>query len=189
MVLTPTFLLLSISCSVWCVFVFGSSVLWLVCPPLSPDYSNHDRTKPNYSFIFPPPSASGITSTNIIVGAIAGSILFLGLILAVTAWCYKWVHRMNKCSWFNGRAFKTQVGEGKFKEFSVPYRSYKKRRYVESEVHRRFCRFVFFLFCMFSFCISSCPDLLLTVVFHISPICKIIVFNFYVQVSFCLNWR
>ncbi|XP_041845021.1 disintegrin and metalloproteinase domain-containing protein 22 isoform X1 [Melanotaenia boesemani] len=50
---------------------------------------------------------SGITSTNIIIGAFAGSILFLALILAVTAWCYK---------------------------------SYKKRRYVESEVHRRFCR-------------------------------------------------
>uniref|UniRef100_A0A665UUN1 ADAM metallopeptidase domain 22 n=1 Tax=Echeneis naucrates TaxID=173247 RepID=A0A665UUN1_ECHNA len=30
-----------------------------------------------------------ITSTNIIIGAIAGSILFLALILAVTAWCYK----------------------------------------------------------------------------------------------------
>uniref|UniRef100_A0A8C5H1H6 ADAM metallopeptidase domain 22 n=1 Tax=Gouania willdenowi TaxID=441366 RepID=A0A8C5H1H6_GOUWI len=35
------------------------------------------------------PSFSGITSTNIIIGAIAGSILFLALILAVTAWCYK----------------------------------------------------------------------------------------------------
>uniref|UniRef100_A0A3P9JJS1 ADAM metallopeptidase domain 22 n=1 Tax=Oryzias latipes TaxID=8090 RepID=A0A3P9JJS1_ORYLA len=34
-------------------------------------------------------SPFSITSTNIIVGAIAGSILFLGLILAVTAWCYK----------------------------------------------------------------------------------------------------
>uniref|UniRef100_A0A7N6AG92 ADAM metallopeptidase domain 22 n=1 Tax=Anabas testudineus TaxID=64144 RepID=A0A7N6AG92_ANATE len=32
---------------------------------------------------------SGITSTNIIIGAIVGSILFLALILAVTAWCYK----------------------------------------------------------------------------------------------------
>uniref|UniRef100_I3JFY8 ADAM metallopeptidase domain 22 n=1 Tax=Oreochromis niloticus TaxID=8128 RepID=I3JFY8_ORENI len=30
-----------------------------------------------------------IDSTNIIIGAIAGSILFLALILAVTAWCYK----------------------------------------------------------------------------------------------------
>uniref|UniRef100_A0AAX7U1E3 ADAM metallopeptidase domain 22 n=1 Tax=Astatotilapia calliptera TaxID=8154 RepID=A0AAX7U1E3_ASTCA len=34
-------------------------------------------------------SVSGINSTNIIIGAIAGSILFLALILAVTAWCYK----------------------------------------------------------------------------------------------------
>lgn len=34
-------------------------------------------------------SVSGITVTNIIIGAIVGSILFLGLILAVTAWCYK----------------------------------------------------------------------------------------------------
>lgn len=34
-------------------------------------------------------SVSGITSTNIIIGAIVGSILFLALILAVTAWCYK----------------------------------------------------------------------------------------------------
>uniref|UniRef100_A0A146WSY7 Disintegrin and metalloproteinase domain-containing protein 22 n=1 Tax=Fundulus heteroclitus TaxID=8078 RepID=A0A146WSY7_FUNHE len=55
----------------------------------------------------PAPPVSGITSTNIIISAITGSILFLALILAVTAWCYK---------------------------------SYKKRRYVESEVHRRFCR-------------------------------------------------
>uniref|UniRef100_A0A3Q2C824 ADAM metallopeptidase domain 22 n=1 Tax=Cyprinodon variegatus TaxID=28743 RepID=A0A3Q2C824_CYPVA len=30
-----------------------------------------------------------ITSTNIIIGAITGSIVFLALILAVTAWCYK----------------------------------------------------------------------------------------------------
>ncbi|XP_015248380.1 PREDICTED: disintegrin and metalloproteinase domain-containing protein 22 isoform X2 [Cyprinodon variegatus] len=49
----------------------------------------------------------GITSTNIIIGAITGSIVFLALILAVTAWCYK---------------------------------SYKKRRHNESEVHRKFCR-------------------------------------------------
>uniref|UniRef100_A0A8C9YB31 ADAM metallopeptidase domain 22 n=1 Tax=Sander lucioperca TaxID=283035 RepID=A0A8C9YB31_SANLU len=35
------------------------------------------------------PSVSGITSTNIIIGAITGSILVLALILAVTAWCYK----------------------------------------------------------------------------------------------------
>ncbi|KAM4567937.1 disintegrin and metalloproteinase domain-containing protein 22 [Fundulus diaphanus] len=55
----------------------------------------------------PAAPVSGITSTNIIISAITGSILFLALILAVTAWCYK---------------------------------SYKKRRYVESEVHRRFCR-------------------------------------------------
>ncbi|XP_027867887.1 disintegrin and metalloproteinase domain-containing protein 22 isoform X2 [Xiphophorus couchianus] len=55
----------------------------------------------------PTAPVSGITSTNIIIGAITGSILFLALILAVTAWCYK---------------------------------SYKKRRYAESEVHRRFCR-------------------------------------------------
>uniref|UniRef100_A0A3P9I855 ADAM metallopeptidase domain 22 n=1 Tax=Oryzias latipes TaxID=8090 RepID=A0A3P9I855_ORYLA len=61
----------------------------------------------SYLVVGPTAPVSGITSTNIIVGAIAGSILFLGLILAVTAWCYK---------------------------------SYKKRRYVESEVHRRFCR-------------------------------------------------
>ncbi|XP_029694355.1 disintegrin and metalloproteinase domain-containing protein 22 isoform X2 [Takifugu rubripes] len=55
----------------------------------------------------PTASVSGITVTNIIIGAIVGSILFLVLILAATAWCYK---------------------------------SYKQRRYVESEVHRRFCR-------------------------------------------------
>lgn len=36
-------------------------------------------------------SVSGITVTNIIIGSIVGSILFLVLILAVTAWCYKWV--------------------------------------------------------------------------------------------------
>uniref|UniRef100_A0A3B4T8X3 ADAM metallopeptidase domain 22 n=1 Tax=Seriola dumerili TaxID=41447 RepID=A0A3B4T8X3_SERDU len=61
----------------------------------------------SYLVVGPTASVSGITSTNIIIGAIVGSILFLALILAVTAWCYK---------------------------------SYKQRRYVESEVHRRFCR-------------------------------------------------
>uniref|UniRef100_A0A3B3VFR3 ADAM metallopeptidase domain 22 n=1 Tax=Poecilia latipinna TaxID=48699 RepID=A0A3B3VFR3_9TELE len=35
-------------------------------------------------------SPFSITSTNIIIGAITGSILFLALILAVTAWCYKY---------------------------------------------------------------------------------------------------
>uniref|UniRef100_A0A3Q3MEJ3 ADAM metallopeptidase domain 22 n=1 Tax=Mastacembelus armatus TaxID=205130 RepID=A0A3Q3MEJ3_9TELE len=34
-------------------------------------------------------SPLGITSTNFIIGAIVGSILFLALILAVTVWCYK----------------------------------------------------------------------------------------------------
>ncbi|XP_029359411.1 disintegrin and metalloproteinase domain-containing protein 22 isoform X3 [Echeneis naucrates] len=62
----------------------------------------------SYLVVGPTASASGITSTNIIIGAIAGSILFLALILAVTAWCYK---------------------------------SYKQRCFVESAVHRRFCRF------------------------------------------------
>ncbi|XP_061675109.1 disintegrin and metalloproteinase domain-containing protein 22 isoform X2 [Syngnathoides biaculeatus] len=61
----------------------------------------------SYLVVGPTASVSGITSTNIIICAIVGSILFLALILAVTAWCYK---------------------------------SYKQRRYVESEVHRRFCR-------------------------------------------------
>ncbi|XP_029957804.1 disintegrin and metalloproteinase domain-containing protein 22 [Salarias fasciatus] len=61
----------------------------------------------SYLVVGPTASVSGITSTNIIIGAIAGSILFLALVMAVTAWCYK---------------------------------SYKQRRYVESEVHRRFCR-------------------------------------------------
>ncbi|KAM9722857.1 disintegrin and metalloproteinase domain-containing protein 22 isoform 2-T2 [Menidia menidia] len=61
----------------------------------------------SYLVVGPIAPVSGVTSTNIIIGAITGSILFLALILAVTAWCYK---------------------------------SYKKRRYVESEVHRRFCR-------------------------------------------------
>uniref|UniRef100_A0A8C6UQV7 ADAM metallopeptidase domain 22 n=1 Tax=Neogobius melanostomus TaxID=47308 RepID=A0A8C6UQV7_9GOBI len=42
-----------------------------------------------YLAVGPTASVSGITSTNIIVGAIVGSILFLALILAVTAWCYK----------------------------------------------------------------------------------------------------
>ncbi|XP_076010041.1 disintegrin and metalloproteinase domain-containing protein 22 [Genypterus blacodes] len=61
----------------------------------------------SYLVVGPTASVSGITSTNIIISAIAGSILFLALILAATAWCYK---------------------------------SYKQRRYEESEVHRRFCR-------------------------------------------------
>ncbi|XP_010900799.1 disintegrin and metalloproteinase domain-containing protein 22 isoform X4 [Esox lucius] len=61
----------------------------------------------SYLVVGPTASASGITSTNVIIGAIAGSTLFLLLILAVTAWGYK---------------------------------NYRQRRYVESEVHRRFCR-------------------------------------------------
>uniref|UniRef100_A0A671WUB9 ADAM metallopeptidase domain 22 n=1 Tax=Sparus aurata TaxID=8175 RepID=A0A671WUB9_SPAAU len=61
----------------------------------------------SYLVVGPTASVSGITSTNIIIGAIVGSILFLALIMAATAWCYK---------------------------------TYKQRRYVESEVHRRFCR-------------------------------------------------
>uniref|UniRef100_A0A7N9ANS5 ADAM metallopeptidase domain 22 n=1 Tax=Mastacembelus armatus TaxID=205130 RepID=A0A7N9ANS5_9TELE len=60
-----------------------------------------------YLAVGPTASVSGITSTNFIIGAIVGSILFLALILAVTVWCYK---------------------------------SYRQKRYVESEVHRRFCR-------------------------------------------------
>uniref|UniRef100_H3DLX2 ADAM metallopeptidase domain 22 n=1 Tax=Tetraodon nigroviridis TaxID=99883 RepID=H3DLX2_TETNG len=44
-------------------------------------------------------SFSGITVTNIIIGAIVGSILFLALILAVTVWCYKSYkqRRYSKC--------------------------------------------------------------------------------------------
>uniref|UniRef100_A0A8C6UUD1 ADAM metallopeptidase domain 22 n=1 Tax=Neogobius melanostomus TaxID=47308 RepID=A0A8C6UUD1_9GOBI len=42
-----------------------------------------------YLAVGPTASVSGATFTNIIVGAIVGSILFLALILAVTAWCYK----------------------------------------------------------------------------------------------------
>uniref|UniRef100_A0AAQ5ZCG9 ADAM metallopeptidase domain 22 n=1 Tax=Amphiprion ocellaris TaxID=80972 RepID=A0AAQ5ZCG9_AMPOC len=42
----------------------------------------------SYPVVGPTASVSGITSTNIIIGAIAGSILFLALILAVTAWCF-----------------------------------------------------------------------------------------------------
>uniref|UniRef100_A0A8C2Z775 ADAM metallopeptidase domain 22 n=1 Tax=Cyclopterus lumpus TaxID=8103 RepID=A0A8C2Z775_CYCLU len=61
----------------------------------------------SYLVVGPTASVSGISSTNIIIGAITGSILVLALVLAVTAWCYK---------------------------------SYKQRCYVESEVHRRFCR-------------------------------------------------
>uniref|UniRef100_A0A3P8Q7W0 ADAM metallopeptidase domain 22 n=1 Tax=Astatotilapia calliptera TaxID=8154 RepID=A0A3P8Q7W0_ASTCA len=72
---------------------------------------NQGWTGEDCSFMFPvaktTASVSGINSTNIIIGAIAGSILFLALILAVTAWCYK---------------------------------SYKQKCYIESEVHRRFCR-------------------------------------------------
>ncbi|XP_068998915.1 disintegrin and metalloproteinase domain-containing protein 22 [Embiotoca jacksoni] len=67
----------------------------------------NSRSPFSYLVVGPTAPVSGITSTNIIIGAIAGSILFLALILAVTAWCYK---------------------------------SYKQRCYVESEVHRRFCR-------------------------------------------------
>uniref|UniRef100_A0A8C5A5L5 ADAM metallopeptidase domain 22 n=1 Tax=Gadus morhua TaxID=8049 RepID=A0A8C5A5L5_GADMO len=61
----------------------------------------------SYLVVRPTATTSGITTTNIIIWAFAGSILFLGLILAITAWRYK---------------------------------SYRQKRYVESEVHRRFCR-------------------------------------------------
>ncbi|XP_064195184.1 disintegrin and metalloproteinase domain-containing protein 22 isoform X1 [Anguilla rostrata] len=61
----------------------------------------------SYLVVGPTASASGVISTNIIIGAIAGTILVLALILGITAWGYK---------------------------------SYRQRRYVESEVHRRFCR-------------------------------------------------
>ncbi|XP_030639755.1 disintegrin and metalloproteinase domain-containing protein 22 [Chanos chanos] len=61
----------------------------------------------SYLVVGPTATSSGIISTNIIIGAIAGSILVLALILAISAWGYK---------------------------------SYKQRRYVESQVHRRFCR-------------------------------------------------
>uniref|UniRef100_A0A671WVX1 ADAM metallopeptidase domain 22 n=1 Tax=Sparus aurata TaxID=8175 RepID=A0A671WVX1_SPAAU len=43
----------------------------------------------SYLVVGPTASVSGITSTNIIIGAIVGSILFLALIMAATAWCYK----------------------------------------------------------------------------------------------------
>uniref|UniRef100_A0A8D0CZ95 ADAM metallopeptidase domain 22 n=1 Tax=Sander lucioperca TaxID=283035 RepID=A0A8D0CZ95_SANLU len=43
----------------------------------------------SYLVVGPTAPVSGITSTNIIIGAITGSILVLALILAVTAWCYK----------------------------------------------------------------------------------------------------
>uniref|UniRef100_A0A8C4GXV7 ADAM metallopeptidase domain 22 n=1 Tax=Dicentrarchus labrax TaxID=13489 RepID=A0A8C4GXV7_DICLA len=43
----------------------------------------------SYLVVGPTAPVSGITSTNIIIGAIIGSILFLALILAVTAWGYK----------------------------------------------------------------------------------------------------
>ncbi|XP_031432575.1 disintegrin and metalloproteinase domain-containing protein 22 isoform X2 [Clupea harengus] len=55
----------------------------------------------------PTSSSSALVNTNIIVGAITGSILVLGLIVAISAWGYK---------------------------------SYRQRKYAESEVHRRFCR-------------------------------------------------
>ncbi|XP_061119610.1 disintegrin and metalloproteinase domain-containing protein 22 isoform X3 [Conger conger] len=61
----------------------------------------------SYLVVGPTASPSGVISTNIIIGAIAGTILVLALILGITAWGYK---------------------------------SYRQRRYVESEVHRRFCR-------------------------------------------------
>uniref|UniRef100_A0A3Q3ELH1 ADAM metallopeptidase domain 22 n=1 Tax=Labrus bergylta TaxID=56723 RepID=A0A3Q3ELH1_9LABR len=43
----------------------------------------------SYLVVGPTASVSGITSTNIIIGAIVGSFLFLALIMAATAWCYK----------------------------------------------------------------------------------------------------
>ncbi|XP_016381979.1 disintegrin and metalloproteinase domain-containing protein 22 isoform X1 [Sinocyclocheilus rhinocerous] len=61
----------------------------------------------SYLLVRPTAKTSGVITTNIIIGAIAGSILVLALILGISAWGYK---------------------------------SYRQRQYVESDVHRRFCR-------------------------------------------------
>ncbi|KAG5270890.1 hypothetical protein AALO_G00173450 [Alosa alosa] len=66
-----------------------------------------NSSSPLSALIARPTSSPALVNTNIIVGAITGSILVLGLIVAIAAWGYK---------------------------------SYRQRKYAESEVHRRFCR-------------------------------------------------
>uniref|UniRef100_A0A8D3DX01 ADAM metallopeptidase domain 22 n=1 Tax=Scophthalmus maximus TaxID=52904 RepID=A0A8D3DX01_SCOMX len=83
---------------------FNFSTLWFLCSaavfcglciPMCP-HDSGNKTHPINTQMAPHSplfvlsfSVSGINSTNIIIGAIAGSILFLALILAVTAWGYK----------------------------------------------------------------------------------------------------
>ncbi|AWO96604.1 putative disintegrin and metalloproteinase domain-containing protein 22 [Scophthalmus maximus] len=57
----------------------------------------NSTTPLSYLVVGPTASVSGINSTNIIIGAIAGSILFLALILAVTAWGYK-TYKERRCA-------------------------------------------------------------------------------------------
>lgn len=77
----------------FCVFVLCCTVLWFVYPHVSALFQIQETHTSQLIHIWLPTllssSVSGINSTNIIIGAIAGSILFLALILAVTAWCYK----------------------------------------------------------------------------------------------------
>lgn len=76
-------------CVLCCAAVFCGSCI----PPPCPQWFRRQETHIQLTHIQLPAllssSVSGITSTNIIIGAIVGSILFLALILAVTAWCYK----------------------------------------------------------------------------------------------------
>lgn len=50
---------------------------------------------------------TGIITTNIIIGAIAGSILVLALILGISAWGYKWVTWLQTQSPFTLLSFQT----------------------------------------------------------------------------------
>lgn len=78
---------------VW--FLCSAAVFCGLCIPMCP-HDSGNKTHPINTQMAPHSplfvlsfSVSGINSTNIIIGAIAGSILFLALILAVTAWGYK----------------------------------------------------------------------------------------------------
>lgn len=91
---SPLFSLYTFPAKCYCVFVFCCSVSWFVYPLVSTWFGKqetHIQLTHIWLHALFSPSVSGISSTNIIIGAIAGSILVLALVLAVTAWCYKWV--------------------------------------------------------------------------------------------------
>lgn len=151
----PTFFLPSSPWTLLLLIDVSRSSLFVVCefPRVCAIDMTSDGHLMNTLLALLSSSVSGITVTNIIIGAIVGSILFLVLILAATAWCYKWVSapapwKLTVVQIFNvfGKVLQSRTFGLLLLMNWLNYlhRSYKQRRYVESEVHRRFCRFARF---------------------------------------------